>query len=110
MGGPLDFVDNGVVRALVVSCVLFVIGCGGDQPPLTSDMAGGAASDMTPSGDMLLPFGVPCMTNAQCESNLCFVGGIQTFCSLPCTPATAAQDCPVPPTSGMCNMKGYCKP
>ena len=95
------------MRGFAVACVLFAIGCGGDLPPIGgADLAGGdAATDLS-----LLPFGAPCMTNAQCQSNLCFVGGMQTFCSLPCTTATEAQDCPVPPTSGLCNMKGYCKP
>jgi hypothetical protein len=100
--------DHEVVRSLLIGCVLFAIGCGGDLPPLgAADLGGGsdAASDLS-----LLPFGTPCTTNAQCMSNLCFVGGMQTFCSLPCTIATQTQDCPVPPTSGACNMKGYCKP
>ncbi|HEY2748096.1 MAG TPA: hypothetical protein VGL86_25910 [Polyangia bacterium] len=96
------------MRAIFVALALLAIGCGGDLPPEgASDLANGdaLAADMS-----LLPFGSPCMTNAQCASNLCFVGGNQTFCSLPCTIATQTQDCPVPPTSGTCNMKGYCKP
>jgi hypothetical protein len=81
-------------------------GCGGSMPPPMED---GGSSDGGGDGG-LLPFGQPCATNAQCESNLCFVGGNRTFCSLHCTMATAATDCPVPPTSGTCNMQGYCKP
>ena len=107
MGTTRNFDHHQLVRAFIVGCVLFAIGCGGDLPPIgASDLGGGdAASDLS-----LLPFGAPCMVNSQCQSNLCFVGGMQTFCSLPCTMATAAQDCPVPPTSGTCNMKGFCKP
>ena len=82
-------------------------GCGGSMPPpMENDGTGGNGS-----GDGgLLPFGQPCAANAQCESNVCFIGGNRTFCSLKCTMETAATDCPVPPTSGACNMQGYCKP
>ena len=74
-------------------------------PPLS-----GAPTDLAPDLDALKPFGQPCAVNAECQSDLCFVGGMMTFCSLPCTAATQAKDCPVPPTSGLCNMKGFCKP
>lgn len=57
----------------------------------------------------LLPFGATCTTNADCRSNACFVGGSAQFCSIVCAQATAATDCPVPPTSGMCNKHGFCK-
>jgi len=36
--------------------------------------------------------------------------GAVHLCTKPCTTATAAQDCPMPPTSGQCNLQGYCKP
>ena len=81
-------------------------GCGGSMPPPTQELD---TADGGSDGG-LLPFGQPCSANAQCESNVCFVGGNRTFCSLHCTMATAATDCPVPPTSGTCNMQGYCKP
>lgn len=55
------------------------------------------------------PFGDPCTTNSNCASNVCFTGGISSYCSLHCTGATAATDCPNPPTSGMCNGMGFCK-
>jgi hypothetical protein len=58
----------------------------------------------------LLPFGAPCADKSECASGVCFIGGNRTFCSLHCTTATQAADCPVPPTSGTCNMQGYCKP
>ncbi len=77
----------------------------------SSDMAHGAGGDMASHGDMagLKPFGATCSANAQCASDVCFMGGMQSFCSYHCTQATAAQDCPVPPTTGVCNNQGYCK-
>ena len=89
-----------------VAVVLTIAGCGGTSPPQLGP-------DMTPVGstDMALkPFGAACTANAECASMLCFIGGNRSFCSLHCTAATQATDCPVPPTSGTCNMQGYCKP
>jgi hypothetical protein len=94
-----------LLTVLAISVVL--AGCGGSMPPPTID----GGSDDGGGGDAgLKPFGVPCADNSECESNVCFIGGNRTFCSLHCTSATQATDCPVPPTSGMCNMQGYCKP
>jgi len=99
------------MRSLLIGIVLSVLaGCGGTYGPAYGDMleSGDGGSD---GGDLgLAPFGAPCTMNAQCASNLCFVGGMRSFCSLHCTAATQATDCPVPPTSGLCNMQGYCKP
>ena len=90
----------------VLAISLALAGCGGSMPPPTID--GGEDGGGGDGG--LLPFGSPCANNSECESNLCFIGGNRTFCSLHCTAATQATDCPVPPTSGTCNMQGYCKP
>ena len=94
------------MRAFILACALLAIGCGGDLPPLGASDLGGSdgAADLS-----LLPLGTPCMTNAQCQSGICFVGMKQSFCTLHCTQATVAQDCPVPPTDGLCNTQGYCK-
>ncbi|HEX8952579.1 MAG TPA: hypothetical protein VF997_13535 [Polyangia bacterium] len=94
------------MRRFLVAAALVLVGCGGTYGP--SD---GGVSDMLGAGDGgLQPFGTVCTMNAQCASNVCFVGGNRSFCSLRCTAATQATDCPVPPTSGTCNMQGYCKP
>jgi hypothetical protein len=82
--------------------LLVLAGCGGSMPPPTG---GNGVED-----GGLLPFGAVCTDKSQCESDVCFVGGNRSFCSLHCTAATQATDCPVPPTSGTCNMQGYCKP
>ncbi len=87
-------------------------GSAGDMSMHASDMHhGGGGGDMAAHGDMagLKPFGAPCTANAQCATNVCFMGGMMSFCSMHCTQATAAQDCPVPPTTGVCNNQGYCK-
>jgi hypothetical protein len=100
--------DDRRVRVLFFTLALFAVGCGGNLPPLGNrDLAG--SGDGGPSDMSLLPLGTPCMTNAQCESGICFVGTSQSFCTLHCTQATVAQDCPVPPTDGTCNRQGYCK-
>ena len=89
---------------IVLAIPLVLSGCGGSMPPPTSDDGGSG------DGGLLLPFGAVCTDKSQCESDVCFVGGNRSFCSLHCTAATQATDCPVPPTSGTCNMQGYCKP
>jgi hypothetical protein len=50
----------------------------------------------------------PCATNEECESNLCFIGGNQAYCSIPCTLANGATVC-VTPFTGSCNNRGACK-
>ncbi len=49
-----------------------------------------------------------CQQPSECESNICFAGGNQAFCSVACTTANAATVC-VAPFTGSCNKKGYCK-
>jgi hypothetical protein len=96
------------MRGLLIGFVLLVVGCGGTMPPPgPDDMVEG---DGGGADGGLAAFGAVCTTSAQCASTVCFVGGNRSFCSLHCTAATQATDCPVPPTSGTCNMQGYCKP
>ena len=49
-----------------------------------------------------------CTANDQCESNVCFIGGNQSYCSVKCTSADAATTC-VAPFTGTCNKQGFCK-
>lgn len=51
---------------------------------------------------------VGCTKNEDCESNICFTGGNQSFCTVQCTAENAATVC-VAPFTGSCNNKGYCK-
>jgi hypothetical protein len=55
------------------------------------------------------PFGAACAMDSDCATGHCYHGGT-SFCTMPCTAATQATDCPKPPTSGTCNLMGYCKP
>lgn len=50
----------------------------------------------------------PCGANAECESDVCFIGGNQSYCSVKCTTADAATKC-VAPFTGTCNKQGFCK-
>jgi hypothetical protein len=71
--------------------------------------ASDAAQDATDAA-ALGPFGANCTTGADCASGICFVGGMRSFCSILCNnPGMASSDCPVPPTSGQCNSRGYCR-
>ncbi len=94
------------MRALLLSLVLALAACGGTEPPLE---LGDLLSDGGADGG-LKPFGAPRAGGAECESDVCFVGGNRSFCSMHCTEATQATDCPKPPTSGTCNLQGYGKP
>jgi hypothetical protein len=51
---------------------------------------------------------VGCTKNEDCESNICFMGGNQSYCALKCDSTNAATICAAPFT-GSCNNKGYCK-
>lgn len=75
---------------------------GGQQDSATGSDAG--ASDGGKKA-----FGETCASPTDCQSGQCFTGGSQSFCSLKCTMATQATDCPVPPTTGQCNNQGYCR-
>jgi hypothetical protein len=105
--------------ALALFCAL---GCGGSnsspsldlgssdlaraQPALDAGTDGGGSD----AGGGKQPFGGACSVDADCATGSCFVGSAMSFCTMPCTAATQATDCPNPPTSGTCNMRGFCKP
>jgi hypothetical protein len=91
----------------IVFAFLLLAACGGTENNNNADMAmAQMSSDM--SGK---PFGATCTMSSECATGYCFVGGMMSFCTMACTPVNAnSTDCPNPPTSGFCNMKGYCKP
>jgi hypothetical protein len=75
-------------------------------------LAGGCARKQTAAPakvDGKLPFGATCTADADCVTGHCY-GGSRSFCTMPCTPETVKTDCPSPPTAGMCNRKGFCRP
>jgi hypothetical protein len=51
---------------------------------------------------------VGCNDDSECESNVCFKGNAQSFCTFKCTTETAANVC-VAPLTGTCNKQGFCK-
>ena len=87
----------------ILLALVLLAGCGGLPPMEMPDMG------ETGDGGAKKAFGDNCSANEECESNICFKGNMRSFCSLKCTAATAAKDCPIPPTTGICNMQGYCK-
>ncbi len=126
-----------VVRTCSVAAMLGLIGCssdstsgggtdastqvdsagGGDSS--TSDSAGGgdssasdsSASDSSSGDGGSGAFGASCTVDGDCASKMCrqFRGMTVMFCTKPCTTATAAMDCPMPPSAGTCTNNGYCK-
>lgn len=56
----------------------------------------------------LLPNAAACTSASQCQSQQCFIGGQQSFCTVACTPANQTTVCAAP-FSGTCNKQGYCK-
>jgi hypothetical protein len=91
----------------ILFTLLLFVGCGGSDSPPPTDMAG-----VMTNADALKPFGAVCTMDSECQGGKCFIGGSMSFCTMPCTMAGMMNDplCPNPPTSGMCNMKGFCKP
>lgn len=70
--------------------------------------SGGGANDGGTSGGKKKNAEGPCASNDECESNTCFMGNNQSFCSVPCTPQNESTVC-VAPFTGSCNNRGFCK-
>jgi len=103
--------------SLLLACAFG--GCGDDTTATsTADMP--VVLDMAVHGDLAIAncgdagtkaFGAPCTTDCECMSSMCrpFQMGAAHFCTQPCTVATQATDCPMPPSTAMCTNNGYCK-
>jgi hypothetical protein len=123
-----SLVASAILCVLALPLVVATVGCSDDgdsTPPPTSDGGGNdggsssteggatqdaAATDSATTGDAgKKPFGEKCENDGECESGTCFVGTKQSYCSIKCTVASQATDCPKPPTTGECNNQGYCK-
>jgi hypothetical protein len=92
---------------------LSIVGCSGDegQPGPTGASSGSATiedagSDATNGKKKAAEVG--CTTDSECETEVCFKGNAQSFCTIRCTVQTAAAVCGTPYT-GSCNKQGYCK-
>jgi hypothetical protein len=99
---------------------LGAIGCGDDTTSAGGgDLAMSMSSDMAIHGDLAIAvcvdagpkqFGDACTADCDCATSMCrmFQMGAVHLCTRPCTPQTAATDCPAPST-GTCTNNGYCK-
>lgn len=98
---------------------LALAGCG-DDTTAGRDLGEGLGLDMAVHGDLAIAncgdagtkaFGAPCTTDCECSSSMCrpFQMGAAHFCTKPCTVATQATDCPMPPSMATCTNNGYCK-
>ena len=109
------------MRILLCSLLLACAagGCGDDTTmTTTADLS--VVLDMAVHGDLAIAncgdagtkaFGAVCTTDCECMSSMCrpFQMGAAHFCTQPCTVATQANDCPMPPSTAMCTNNGYCK-
>lgn len=116
----------GRVSAVFAALSLMTLGaCSSSDDKPSSSSSGGSSTSSTSSSSSSSSGGtdggsesgtttkkknaeVGCTKNEECESNVCFQGGNQSFCSVQCTPDNAATVC-VAPFTGSCNNKGYCK-
>jgi hypothetical protein len=49
------------------------------------------------------PFGARCTNDSECTSGVCFSSFLGSYCSMRCR---SSADCPSPPTSGRCSLRG----
>lgn len=75
------------------------------------DMATAADLASSDGGGSLKSFGADCLTDGECDGNMCRPFQMMTIrkCTKPCTAATAAQDCPAPPSLGTCTNQLHCR-
>jgi hypothetical protein len=100
--------------AIAAACSSESTGPSGDAGASTDSAQSGNDGGLHDGGLVVVDaapgtFGATCTSDSDCTDpvyNKCFIGGQQSFCSKPCS---TASDCPNPPTSGVCNMKGLCK-
>ena len=99
---------------LVGTLAAFTTACSGDEGKPSGGSSGTPAAeggaDAAPSeaGAGKTPNASPCTKNEDCQSNVCFVGGTQSYCSVKCSTGDAVTLCAAPLT-GSCNKQGYCK-
>lgn len=107
-------------RASLLGLLVFAGACGGGdegQPGPGSGTGTGAGQgtnaaplDAGSAGDggKLAVAQPGCKVDADCETNHCYAGNAQSFCTVPCTTANATTVC-VAPLTGACNKQGWCK-
>lgn len=94
--------------------ILLVVGLAGCEADIgrptvqaiVQDSGVDAAAD---AGPILGADGVDCGGDADCQSGHCFVGGMASYCTRPCTAQNAQTACATPPFNGVCNNRGFCR-
>lgn len=92
--------------------VFFVGGCEADigRPTVQAIVQDAGAPDAAAeAGPALTADGDACTADRECDSGHCFVGGMTSYCSRPCTPENAATACGNAPFNGVCNNRGLCR-
>jgi hypothetical protein len=101
-------------RTALVLAALALTACGNEAPrgpgPLAIAPLDAGADAADASADAAKkPVGDPCTQDDECEAGACFKGATRAYCTKRCAPTTAAEDCPIPPYTAVCNMQGFCK-
>ncbi|MDF2692905.1 MAG: hypothetical protein K0S65_1288 [Labilithrix sp.] len=78
------------------------------EPGPGSGTGTGTGGNASGSGGTKAIGATGCSADEECESNVCFKGNTQSFCTARCDSNTATAVC-VPPLTGTCNKQGYCK-
>ncbi|MBX3203428.1 MAG: hypothetical protein KF764_00105 [Labilithrix sp.] len=101
LGSPLVLLAAGAL----------LVGCGGDvgEPGQGSIPSKSSVGEGDGDGDGKKKLGENgCVADDECESNVCFKGNSQSFCTVRCSTQDPTSTC-VPPLTGTCNKQGYCK-
>jgi hypothetical protein len=100
-------------RALLLALALPLAACGNEAPRGPGALAiaplDAGPADVTAPDAARKAVGETCAQDDECETGACFKGGTRAYCTKHCSPTTAAEDCPIPPYTAVCNMQGFCK-
>jgi hypothetical protein len=81
----------------------------GQPGPATGSTSGSSSvADAGAAGATKKVGEVVCNDDSECETNVCFKGNGQSFCTVRCAMETQTALC-VAPLTGTCNKQGYCK-
>lgn len=97
-------------RLAPLAFAVSLVACSSDDggPPVLPPPADASASASTSAAEKKKDGEQGCNSNEECESNNCFAGNKQRFCTVPCNAENAVIVC-VAPFTGTCNNRGFCK-
>jgi hypothetical protein len=109
-----------LITAALFAAAVVVCACIGDigEPVETVIVQdSGVSADADADTDASAPLvgfpagtsGAGCTKSTDCKSDVCFMGGKSSYCSLPCSAANAMTACAAAPFNGVCNMQGFCR-